>query len=504
MARFEGRYLSGKPSDRRYDLAGAAEFFRCLFESGVMALGDNLRVEAAGAHTVQIHPGKALLDGYLVKITAEGEEPYLMQAPQGGKRGRVVLRAEKSGPGLYVKEGTAQDAPELERTAEVYEISLASIWEADGLIVVADERADEALCGVCELKGWQERLASPSQYTLTASADAQLLAPDPFGNTAIVSEANLDTGSFEVGRDYRVFASMENGESAYIVSQNQECGAAHLIGGFHYGKCRRVNQAMVPTNEAGVPRGTNWEANVYDGIVPRSVWTLTHRPKCNPEGMVYLGSGVWVDIYLASDDGAGSLASRYNKKPLTGTEGLNWYDFNERALSCGKRLLSYGEWQQMAFGSPGGNANDNLNAWSAVANRGRNNTGLVSRAVSSVGCMDAVGNLWEWTAEFVTRAQHQVITGNGAFPASDGARGGKIYTNGNGHGTSGAWAWDSVSPFPDGQGNIFEYNDYSLSTLLAGSYWPDGARAGVRSVLLSDAPWATNSSVGARCACDSI
>lgn len=152
MARFEGRYLSGKPSDRRYDCSGAAELFRCLFESGVMALGDNLRVEAAGAQTVQIHPGKALLDGYLVKVIAEGEDPYLVQAPQGGKRGRVVLRAEKSGPGLYVKEGTAQAAPELERTAEVYEMSLASIWEAEGLVIVVDERADEELCGVCELQ----------------------------------------------------------------------------------------------------------------------------------------------------------------------------------------------------------------------------------------------------------------------------------------------------------------------------------------------------------------
>ena len=34
--------------------------------------------------------------------------------------------------------------------------------------------------------------------------------------------------------------------------------------------------------------------------VPRSVWTLGHRPKCSPEGMVYLGGGTWVDIYPVS------------------------------------------------------------------------------------------------------------------------------------------------------------------------------------------------------------
>lgn len=504
MGRFEGRYLSGKPSDRRYDSAGAAEFFRCLFESGVMALGDNLRVERAGGRAARIHPGKALLDGYLIKITGEANEPYLVQAPPDGKKGRVVLRAEKSGPGVYVKEGTVQAAPELERTPEVYEISLASIWEAEGGLLVMDERADEELCGVCELRGWQEKLADPFKYLLTASADAQLTVTDPYGNTAIISAANLDTGDFEVGKDYRVFARIEEGASCYTISLNKECGAASLIGGFHYGKCRRVNQNLVPVNAAGVARGENWEANIYDGILPRSVWTLAHRPKCSPEGMVYLGSGVWVDIYLASDDGKGGLETKFNQKPITGTEGLNWYDFNERALSSGKRMLSYQEWVQMAFGSPGGNANDNLNAWSAVTNRGRNYTGRVERAVSSVGCMDAVGNVWEWTSEFVTRAQHQVLTGNGSFPASDGVRGGKAYANGNGHGTTGAWAWDSVSPFPDKQGNIFQYNDYSLVALLAGSYWPDGARAGVRSVILSDSPWAANSSVGARLACESL
>ena len=149
MGRFEGRYLSGRPSDKRYDSAGAAEFFRCFFESGVIALEDNLRVEAVGAQSAYIHPGKALLDGYLVKIIATEEEPYLISAPEDGKWGRVVLRAQKSGPGLYVKEGTSEEPPALERGNGVYEISLARICCGQGGIIVVDERAEEALCGVC-------------------------------------------------------------------------------------------------------------------------------------------------------------------------------------------------------------------------------------------------------------------------------------------------------------------------------------------------------------------
>lgn len=149
MGRFEGRYLSGRPSDKRYDSAGAAEFFRCFFESGVIALEDNLRVEAAGAQSAYIHPGKALLDGYLVKIIATEEEPYLISAPEDGKWGRVVLRAQKSGPGLYVKEGTSEEPPALERGNGVYEISLARICCGQGGMIVVDERAEKALCGVC-------------------------------------------------------------------------------------------------------------------------------------------------------------------------------------------------------------------------------------------------------------------------------------------------------------------------------------------------------------------
>lgn len=149
MGRFEGRYLSGRPSDRRYDSAGAAEFFRCFFESGVVALGNNLRVEADGTQAVRIHPGKAMLDGYLVKVIATEEEPYLVPVPQDEKWRRVVLRAQESGPQLYVKEGTPTDPPILERANGIHEVSLARICNNQGILTVADERKDKELCGVC-------------------------------------------------------------------------------------------------------------------------------------------------------------------------------------------------------------------------------------------------------------------------------------------------------------------------------------------------------------------
>ncbi len=152
MGRFEGRYLSGRPSDRRYDSAGAAEFFRCFFESGVVALEDNLRVEKINEDSAKINPGQALLDGYLTKVVATNDDPYLIEPPEGEKIGRVVLRADRVGPMLYIKEGTITEPPALERSNDVYEMSLAMLYSSQGVLNIIDEREDKTLCGVCSLQ----------------------------------------------------------------------------------------------------------------------------------------------------------------------------------------------------------------------------------------------------------------------------------------------------------------------------------------------------------------
>ncbi len=82
--------------------------------------------------------------------------------------------------------------------------------------------------------------------------------------------------------------------------------------------------------------------------------------------MVYLGNGLWGDIYLSSDNGSQGLQSKYNANPITGTEGLNWYIANEKARRVGKRLPTYAEFCQAAAGSPEGQDGNNTYAWSAT------------------------------------------------------------------------------------------------------------------------------------------
>ena len=317
------------------------------------------------------------------------------------------------------------------------------------------------------------------------------------GNT-VLNASNLDIGAaFAVGSDYYVYicdSRQDAQDEQYIISLNStypsgwNASNSRKIGGFHYGRCRKINDNMQPVNSSGAIFGTGWESAVSNGILPRSVWTLGHRPKCSPEGMVYLGGGTWVDIYLNSDDGAQGLKSEYNCAPMTGTEGMNWYTFTERLMKSGKRMPDYSEFCAYAFGSPQGLDGANTNAWTATTNTGRGTTGSVVNAVSAVGCVDAVGRVWEWLNDLITRAEHA--------------------TNAEYHPTA-AWGWDKKSPLRDNAtkydvGNIYQYYAYSLAALIAGGGWAYGVHAGARAVDCANAPWSVHATVGVRGACDSM
>lgn len=317
------------------------------------------------------------------------------------------------------------------------------------------------------------------------------------GNT-VLNASNLDIGAaFAVGSDYYVYicdSRQDAQDEQYIISLNStypsgwNASNSRKIGGFHYGRCRKINDNLQPVNSSGAIFGTGWESAVSNGILPRSVWTLGHRPKCSPEGMVYLGGGTWVDIYLNSDDGAQGLKSEYNCAPMTGTEGMNWYTFTERLMKSGKRMPDYSEFCAYAFGSPQGLDGANTNAWTATTNTGRGTTGSVVNAVSAVGCVDAVGRVWEWLNDLITRAEHA--------------------TNTEFHPTA-AWGWDKKSPLRDNAtkydvGNIYQYYAYSLAALVAGGSWRTGVHAGARAVDCPDCPWDVDASIGVRGACDSM
>lgn len=365
-----------------------------------------------------------------------------------------------------------------------------------------------ALLNVNKLATISDIVAPTSQYLYASGAneitviEGCVIAVGGAGifqtGNVVLNASNLDIGAaFAVGSDYYVYicdSRQDAQDEQYVISLNStypsgwNASNSRKIGGFHYGRCRKINDNLQPVNSSGVIFGTGWESAVSNGILPRSVWTLGHRPKCSPEGMVYLGGGTWVDIYLNSDDGAQGLKSEYNCAPMTGTEGMNWYTFTERLMKSGKRMPDYSEFCAYAFGSPQGLDGANTNAWTATTNTGRGTTGSVVNAVSAVGCVDSVGRVWEWLNDLITRAEHA--------------------TNADYHPTQ-AWGWDKKSPLRDNAtkydvGNIYQYYYASLAALRAGGCWLNGVIAGARAVSCYYYPWHVNADIGVRGACDSM
>lgn len=297
--------------------------------------------------------------------------------------------------------------------------------------------------------------------------------------------ANLDEAAFSVGKDYYIYICDPTGgdetvdaDEVYKISQSSTfpsgftAQTSRKIGGFHYGVVRRVNGRGNPINSSGAERGSGWESYVYNGILPNSVYTLLHRPKCDPTGMAYVGNGLWADIYLSSDDGADGLRSVYNQNPITGTEGLDWYIANEKARRVGKRLADYAEFCQAAFGSPQGADGNNTYAWSATGNTARAKTGAVTYAVSATNIRDLVGNVWKWVNEFCLEP------------------------------TAGSWTWQNV--LGSGHGQTYIPSATALHAFICGGDWNGGVHGGDRAVNCGHYPWYVGASIGAWCVCDSL
>ena len=497
--------------DRVYKAEDWAWYFATFIANGIFPKpSDGLQVVAYSGMEIRVNAGYAFINGYAFRnpatlsVTLDTAEGALNRVD------RVVVRWDLPQRDMYIAvlKGTPSAKPTataVTRTTEIWELALADIYVGKGVTRIqtqniTDQRFNSAVCGI--VTGTVEEIDASvltKQFTdFFNTYSAAVLDEFSAYKQSMEKYLNLDAGSaFTVGKDYYVYicdSRIDSADEKYVISLNStyptgwNATNSRKIGGFHYGRCRKVDSNLQPLNGSSVIFGTGWESAVSNGIVPRSVWTLGHRPKCSPEGMVYLGGGTWVDIYLNSDDGAKGLKSEYGCAPMTGTESMNWYNFVERLAKSGKRLPNYAEFCAYAFGSPAGLDNANTNAWSATSNTGRGVTGSVVNAVSSVGVVDAVGRVWEWLDELITRAEHA--------------------TNADYH-ASVAWGWDKKSPLNTGEksydvGNIYQYYAYSLAALRAGGNWCDGANCGARAVGCSSCPWDVNASVGARGACDSL
>lgn len=355
---------------------------------------------------------------------------------------------------------------------------------------MADERAKITLAKMAAISD----IVAPQKDYIQYSAEGELVVLPgcviAVGDSAVfeteettLTTANLDGASaFEHGADYYIYicnTGNDDNKEVYLISQNATFPDGdewddlntRKIGGFHYGFVRNVNEYGQEINASGAVRGSGWESNVREDIVPNSVWTTQHRPKCDPTGMAYLGNSLWGDIYTASDDGAEGLQAYYGGTPITGTEGLNYYIAVERAARVGKRLPSLQEFLVAAEGNPQGLDGSNTNGHTATSNTARTVVGKIKNAISNRNIMGLCDNVWKWLNEFVLDP------------------------------TAGSWAWHDVM---SGYGQIYMPSATALHALFGGGCWYCGVHCGSRAVGCDYYPWDVSTYIGVWCVCDSL
>lgn len=297
----------------------------------------------------------------------------------------------------------------------------------------------------------------------------------------VLTTSNLDTGTaFTVGKDYYIYIVGDEDvktEETYKISLNStfpqgaNANNSRKIGGFHYGRVRKINPVTLnPQNATNADWGTGWEDQVTDGILPYSIWTLHHRSSGVQEGMTYIPSlNIWVSIYLLSLSG-NTFVSRHNVLPVSGADGYTAFDAIEKLKSSKMRCPTVGEFIVFAEGSPVGRDNDNNYAYTASTNTGKTKTGSVSKAVSIYGCVDCVGNLWECTTDVVLR-----YDGRLPIQAPSGGKGGF---------------------------NVYKY--FPFNFINVGGGWFEGSNLSSRAIFGDINPWIPNSEIGFRGVCDHI
>jgi hypothetical protein len=246
---------------------------------------------------------------------------------------------------------------------------------------------------------------------------------------------------------------------------------ANTIGGFHYGL----------TGETEATSGNKTEADMVEirGINAYSIWTNWFRPICNPEGMAHI-NGKWYDIYLLNSEhitngtskalatiaaGTTEYGRAIPKIPLAyGGDGsvnygkLTWFQTCEIGQSHSKELISYEEFQTIAYGVLEGT---DCSALEVVQGRVEHYATLTSK----YGIEQATGVQYVWGKDVNADAN--------------------------------AASWQNVT---DGRGQIYA-NASELNAVLLGGYRKDGVYAGSRNSNWNNYVWNSNWNIGSRFSC---
>lgn len=312
----------------------------------------------------------------------------------------------------------------------------------------------------------REKLFTPNKTSITIPANLNVKIGDGYYSTAqdiTLQLSGVGTAGNLAGKDIYIYACQPVDISATnpiltlslnsTVPDGYNADNSRKIGGFH---CLCAN--------VGTISGHTLSGYVAGDILPQSVWDLIHRPKCSPEGMVYIPEvDIWMDIYLNSWDGS-KLVSVNGGTTADGasTKKFHGEQFVERLADIKKRLPWRYEFQVAAKGS---NEGTNITGSTDANTTGGHVDTAGRRMISNYGLEDACGFLWQWASD---------VGVNGSSGWND-----SVYNSG-----------------VDDQSYGRSYG--TLYRAQLGGLWYNGSDCGSRSVVVHNASAAVDSSRGGR------
>lgn len=152
-------FFNSNSGDRIYDATDFAAYFGDLVSNGIFyRTAENLKVSAATGMNIAIQPGSAWINGYHYQNTTLLELPIATANGVNPRIDRVVLQWSNVGREikLAVKTGTPAPvpaAPDLNKTADIYELGIADITIPKGVVstsddLISDTRLNSDLCGL--------------------------------------------------------------------------------------------------------------------------------------------------------------------------------------------------------------------------------------------------------------------------------------------------------------------------------------------------------------------
>ena len=239
-------------------------------------------------------------------------------------------------------------------------------------------------------------LLSPSRLTVNINDGGYYISAQQ--EVDLSASASWDTivgtdytvAANRAGKNFYIYTCVDTGDTPKIVlSANSTTPDGYTadnsrkIGGFH---CECV--------AVGTISGHTLTGFLAGDVLPASIWDLNHRPvEASPEGMVYdVGTGIWVDIYLASGTGTSTVSVNGG----TISDNRTWLDFVDDGIAVKKRLLKDREFQSIASGS---NEETNIIGSADPGTTGGHVNTASRRMISNIGCEDCCGVMWQWLDE---------------------------------------------------------------------------------------------------------